>query len=100
MPRGVQVTWARSCFESAKARFPRPAKNTCQAVAATVGGPDCHFLASTDPKAQDKDPKINATDHHNSLLPRPRVEVNCGQIRVMVPLKPSASPARPRPETR
>src|SRR5438128_10388615 len=100
MPRGVQTTRERSWLDSAKTQFPNPAKNTCHAVPAKVGGPDCHFFESTDPNAQLREPPRRAIDHQNSHLPSPAVELSFGQSKTRVPANPSARLARPRPDSR
>src|SRR6266567_3571527 len=99
MPRAVQVTWAKSRFTNAKTKLARPAKNTCQLVAANVGGPDCHFFDSTEPNAQLSAPPISATEYHSSFLPSSPVAVSFGHSRTRVPANPSPSPNNPRPET-
>src|SRR6266700_7390111 len=99
MPLVVQTTRERSWLDSAKTQFPNPAKNTCHDVPAKVGGPDCHFFDSTDPKAQLNEPPSRAIDHQNSFLPTPAVALSFGHSKTSVPANPSARLARPRPET-
>src|SRR5438552_885139 len=98
MPRGVQITRATSWFSSANVEFPKPAKNTCHAVPANVGGPDCHFFDSTDPKAQLNEPSNKAIDHHSSLLPSPPLALSLGKSNTNVPVNPSARPPSARAE--
>src|SRR5438876_8882137 len=99
MPRAVQVTCAKSWFTNAKAKFARPAKKTCHAVAANVGGPDCHFFESTDPNAQLSAPPISAIEYHSSFLPSSPVALSFGHSRIKVPANPSPRPTNPSPET-
>src|SRR6185437_5180688 len=100
IPREVQTTWRRSSCHPAKTKLPNPANSTCHDVAPKVGGPDCHFFDSTEPKAQLTEPPIRAMDHHNSFLPTSPEALSFGQSRTTVPTSPRPSPANPRPDTR
>src|SRR5579885_756788 len=99
-PRRVHTTWARSPAKRAKRKFANPAAIISHAVAANGStSADFHFLASTDPNAQLKDPPNRLSDAQSCSRPSEVVFIRSGQIRTINPTIPKANPALPRPET-